>query len=349
MIYPNRNYWKNKKVLITGHTGFMGSWLSLVLLFYGAKVYGISLRPNTKPSLFEIMNIKKKIFKNYFADINDLNKMKSLFKSIQPKVVFHLAAQPIVKLSIKNPIETFKTNIIGTINICEASRKLNKLEKIIFVTTDKCYKNKNSKEIKFFNEEDELGGNDPYSASKACAEISINAYKNIYFKNTNVQLSTVRAGNIIGGGDWAENRLIPDIYRSINRNKILKIRYPEASRPWQHVLDVVNGYMILAQTKNSGSWNFGPIKKKIFRVNDILLEIKKTNFCLKWIFERPKKKEESINLNLNTKKAQKKLKWQPKWEIEQAINETNDWYKKFYEKKDIKKFTNQQIINFFKG
>ena len=346
---PFKKYWKDKKVIITGHTGFMGSWLCLVLKLYGCKIYGISLKPNTKPSLFKIMKINKIIFKHFITDINNLNKLSYIFKKIEPDIIFHLAAQSLVKYSVKNPIETFKTNIMGTINVCEASRNLKRLSKLILITTDKCYKNFNSKKINFFHESSELGGGgDPYSASKSSAEIAIHAYQNIFFKDKKVKISTARAGNIIGGGDWAEDRLLPDIYRSLNLNKVLKVRYPNATRPWQHVLDVINGYLLLAQSNNFGAWNFGPDLKKIFKVKDILLNLKIKNPKLKWKITKPKKKLESINLNLEIKKAKNKLKWQPKWDVDKAVEETNKWYTNFYDNKNSKNFTMKQIKDFFK-
>ena len=345
---PIKKYWKNKKVLITGHTGFMGSWLCLVLKLYGCKIYGISNNKNTKPSLFKIMKIDKLIFKHFVIDINDLKKLKNIFKKIEPDIIFHLAAQPLVKYSIDNPIETFKTNVIGSINVCEASRNLKRLSKVILITTDKCYKNSNSKKIKFFNESSELGGEDPYSASKACAEIAIHAYQNIFFKNNKVKISSARAGNIIGGGDWAKDRLVPDIFRSLYYKKDLKIRYPHATRPWQHVLDVINGYLLLAQSNYFGVWNFGPNLKKTFKVKDILLDIKKRNPKLRWKIIKPKETQESINLNLDIKKAKNILKWQPKWKIKKAVEETYRWYENFYNKKDINYLTMKQIKDFFK-
>ena len=348
IVRPIKKYWKNKKVLITGHTGFMGSWLCLVLKLYGCKIYGISNKENTKPSLFKIMKVDKLIFKHFVIDINDLKKLKNIFKEIEPDIIFHLAAQPLVKYSINNPIETFKTNVIGTINVCEASRNLKRLSKVILITTDKCYKNSNSKKIKFFNESSELGGEDPYSASKACAEIAIHAYQNIFFKNKKVKISSARAGNIIGGGDWAKDRLVPDIFRSLYYRKDLKIRYPNATRPWQHVLDVINGYLLLAQSNYYGAWNFGPNLKKTFKVKDILLDIKRKNPKLRWKIVKPKKIQESINLNLDIKKAKNILKWQPKWKIKKAVEETYRWYENFYNKKDINYLTMKQIKDFFK-
>ena len=348
-MLPNKNYWKNKKVLITGHTGFVGSWLSLVLKFYNSKVYGISLKPHTKPSIFNILKINKIIKQNHYANINNYHKLNKIVEKIEPDVIFHLAAQPLVKLSIEKPIETFKTNIIGTINICEISRKLKNLKKLVLITTDKCYRNIDSNKIIFFNEDDPLGGTDPYSASKSCAEISTNSYRNIFFKTSKVKVTTARAGNIIGGGDWADDRLIPDIYRAIYNKKLLKIRYPKATRPWQHVLDVVNGYLILAESKYSGPWNFGPNIKKSFNVLNILKKIKEKNKNLKWEIINPIEKQESENLNLNINKAKKYLKWKPLWDIKRAVDETDQWYYRYYNNINIYKFTIKQINDFFKN
>tara|TARA_A100001234_G_C12629462_1_gene387573 strand:+ start:890 stop:1939 length:1050 start_codon:yes stop_codon:yes gene_type:complete len=343
---PSKKFWKNKIVLITGHTGFTGSWLSLVLNFYGAKIYGLSLKPNTQPSMFNILKIKDKIIKSYYCDINDLKKTKKILYKVKPEIIFHLAAQPLVNKSLLEPIKTFNTNIIGTLNICEISKKLKKLKHLLIVTTDKCYKNLNSKKIKFFKEEDELGGVEPYSASKACAEILIHSYRGTYF-DKNVSITTARAGNIIGGGDWAEDRLIPDIFKSLNSKKILKIRYPNATRPWQHVLDVLNGYILLAETKYSGAWNFGPTIKKTFKVKKILSFFKKKNPKFLWKKEIPKTKNESINLNLNVNKTVKKLKWRSRWNLEKSLLETNKWYVSFYRGDNINLITYNQIKNFF--
>lgn len=348
MKMPSKKFWKNKKIIVTGHTGFTGSWLSMVLIFFGAKIYGISLKPNTKPSLFNLLNLRKKIKKNYFCDINNLNRMKKIFNKVKPDAVFHLAAQPLVIHSIQNPIDTFKTNILGTANVCEASRNLQKLKRLLIVTTDKCYENKNSKKIRFFNEDDPLGGNEPYSSSKASAEMVVNAYKNTFFKNKRIFITTARAGNIIGGGDWANDRLMSDIFRSLYENKKLTIRYPNSTRPWQHVLDVVNGYILLAESNNTGAWNFGPITKNSYRVIDLLKLVKKKNRRLNWLIRKKGQKNESINLNLNVKKSLKKLKWKPKWNLNKTIQNTYDWYSYFYNYKNIYGFTFKQIKEFYK-
>ena len=344
---PSRSFWKNKKVIITGHTGFTGSWLSLALINYGAYVYGISLKPNSKPSLFEILKLKKKIEKNFFCDINNLEKIKYIFKKVNPDIIIHLAAQPIVNQAMKDPIETFKTNIIGTVNICEASRKLKKLRQLLLITTDKCYKNSKSNKVEFFDENHELGGDEPYAASKASAEIAINSYVKTYFNENKIKISTARAGNIIGGGDWAKDRIIPDIFRSLKSGKKLIIRNPNATRPWQHVLDVINGYILLIESKKSGSWNFGPMSKSSHSVNNILNILKKNNNKLKWSVKKTKYKNESINLNLNSKKSLHLLKWVSKWELEKSLKNTQEWYECYYNKKNIISFTNNQIKKYF--
>ena len=333
-------------MLITGHSGFTGSWLSLVLKNYNAKIYGVSLKPKTYPSMFDLMKIKKRIKKNYFCDIRNLNKIQNIFKLVSPDIIFHLAAQPLVKEAIVNPKETLETNIIGTSNILKASINLVSLKKLVIINSDKCYDNTNSKKIKFFRESDKLGGSEPYSASKACTEIVVNAYANTYFSKR-VKISTARAGNLIGGGDWSDNRLLPDIYKSLKKNKVLNIRYPNASRPWQHVLDAINGYMLLAQSSEYGAWNFGPSLKKVYTVKNILNIIGLKNSSLKWKYIKPIKKQESLNLNLNSKKANVKLKWKPKWNFEKALDETDKWYNNFQNKKNLYNFTLNQIKNFY--
>ena len=332
--------------MITGHSGFTGSWLSLVLKNYNSKIYGVSLKPKTNPSIFELLHIKKKIKKNYFCDIRNFNKINKIFKFVNHDIDFHLAAQPLVKEAIANPDETLETNIIGTSNILKASMNLNRLKKLVIITTDKCYDNSNSKRIKFFKEKDKLGGSEPYSASKACAEIIVKAYANTYFSRK-VKISTARAGNLIGGGDWSHNRLIPDIYKSLNKKKTLNVRYPNASRPWQHVLDAVNGYMLLAQSSKDGAWNFGPNLQKVNTVKHILNIINNKNPDFKWKYIRPLKKQESINLNLDSKKAKVKLKWKPKWNLEKALDETNKWYYIHHNKKNLLNFTLNQIKKFY--
>jgi CDP-glucose 4,6-dehydratase len=241
----NQNFWHGRSVLITGHTGFKGGWLALWLSELGAKVYGYSLESPTIPNFFNIINLKDRIQNSTIGDIRDLAELINSMKAAKPSVIFHMAAQPLVRQSYNNPVETFTSNIIGTVNVLEAARKIETVKVIVNITTDKCYENH---EFDLpYRETDRLGGYDPYSSSKACAEIVTAAYRNSFFKKNGIKLASARAGNVIGGGDWAADRLIPDFFRSIENNEILHVRSPQAVRPWQHVLDPLSGYLILAE------------------------------------------------------------------------------------------------------
>ena len=242
----NKNFWKNKNILITGHTGFKGSWLTLILNFFGSKVYGYSLENNEKNSIFNILNISQKCHLHQIGDIRDYKTLEEFIFKIKPDVIFHLAAQPILIQSYLNPIETFATNVLGTVHILNCAKKVKSIQSIVNVTTDKCYELKEEDKV-LFNEKDLIGGNDPYSSSKSCSELVTSAYKVSFLEDRNVGISTARAGNIVGGGDWGEYRLIPDILRSILKKEKLMVRYPEATRPWQHVLEPLSGYMKLAE------------------------------------------------------------------------------------------------------
>jgi len=323
-------FWYKKKVFITGHTGFKGSWLSIVLKYLKSNIYGYSLKPK-KNSLFKLSKIEKKLSSNTYSDINDLTKLKKKIKSIKPDIIFHLAAQPLVLDSYKRPIETFNTNIIGTLNVLECAREVNSIKSIIIITTDKVYKIK--KNNKTYNELDELGGLDPYSASKVGSEIIVNSYIKSFFQKTRLKnkISTARAGNVIGGGDFSTNRLIPDIVSSIKNKKKLIVRNPNHVRPWQHVLDPLMGYLILAEKQYKNpintrgyAWNFGPQKKNFKKVIDIVKFIKKIhNF--NYIFLKSKKINETQILKLNSNKAIKKLKWISKWNLTQTLKNTLEW------------------------
>lgn len=334
----NKNFWKKKKVFITGHTGFKGTWLSLYLQDLGAKVYGYALKPNTSLSLYKLTK-KENLTKSFYGDLKNIKKLKKVIHSIKPDLVFHLAAQPIVSESYKNPTDTFKTNINGTINIFDIILNVKSVKAIVNVTSDKCYENLGNK--KFFKESDPLGGLDPYSASKACSEIISKSYYNSFIKKLGVGLATARAGNIIGGGDWSKDRLIPDIINSINENKKLMIRYPNATRPWQYVLDPLTGYILLAQKlyqdpkKNSGPWNFGPHNNSIKKVNWIVSTMYK-NFGVKNLSKVFNKSSphESANLSLNSSKAKKFLGWKTKFNTNDALKLTANWYQKFYDNID---------------
>ena len=342
---------RNKKVLITGHTGFKGSWLSLWLNISGAKGYGIS--NNYKSTETNIKNFRlKKDVKNFNIDIRNFVKLNKIITKIKPDFIFHFAAQSLVGNSFKNPVYNFETNFNGTLNLLEVLR-LSKFKCIsIIITSDKSYKNLEIK--RGYTEKDILGGDDPYSASKASAEFVINSYFKSFLKNKkNLRIAICRAGNVIGGGDWSNDRLIPDIMRSILNNKKVKLRNQSSTRPWQHVLDVLNGYLILANKLkknnklNGQSFNFGPPIKSNYTVLAIVREIKKNWNLLEWVFSN-RTYHESTLLKLNSSKSLKYLNWKNKLDFKELIKLVTDWYKCFYENKNIYDFSIKQIRNFEK-
>tara|TARA_B110000483_G_scaffold160352_1_gene190175 strand:- start:107 stop:1168 length:1062 start_codon:yes stop_codon:yes gene_type:complete len=342
---------RNKKVLITGHTGFKGSWLSLWLNISGAKVYGIS--NNYKSTETNIKNFRlKKNVKNFNIDIRNFVKLNKIITKIKPDFIFHFAAQSLVGNSFKNPVYNFETNFNGTLNLLEVLR-LSKFKCIsVIITSDKSYKNLEIK--RGYTENDILGGDDPYSASKASAELVINSYFKFFLKNKkNLRIAICRAGNVIGGGDWSNDRLIPDIMRSIFNNKKVKLRNQSSTRPWQHVLDVLNGYLILASklkknnTLNGQSFNFGPPIKSNYTVLAIVREMKKNWNLLEWVFSN-RTYHESTLLKLNSSKSLKYLNWKNKLDFKELIRLVTDWYKCFYENKNIYDFSIKQIRNFEK-
>ena len=342
---------RNKKVLITGHTGFKGSWLSLWLNISGAKVYGVS--NNYKSTETNIKNFKlKKNVKNFNIDIRNFVKLNKIITKIKPDFIFHFAAQSLVGNSFKNPVYNFETNFNGTLNLLEVLR-LSKFKCIsVIITSDKSYKNLEIK--RGYTENDILGGDDPYSASKASAEFVINSYFKSFLKNKkNLRIAICRAGNVIGGGDWSNDRLIPDIMRSIFNNKKVKLRNQSSTRPWQHVLDVLNGYLILASklkknnTLNGQSFNFGPPIKSNYTVLAIVREMKKNWNLLEWVFSN-RTYHESTLLKLNSSKSLKYLNWKNKLDFKELIRLVTDWYKCFYENKNVYDFSIKQIRNFEK-
>lgn len=327
-------FYKNKRILITGDTGFKGSWLALWLNSYGAKVYGYALPAETENAHFNLLNLSSEI-KHIDGNLLDFDKLNQTFQDVQPEIVFHLAAQALVRLSYDEPKLTFDTNVAGSVNILEAIRNTNSVKSLIYVTSDKCYKNKEW--IWGYRENDELGGHDPYSASKAAAEIVFSSYRDSFFsKNKNIGIASVRAGNVIGGGDWALDRIIPDCIRSIMHEKEIEIRNPGATRPWQHVLEPLSGYMLLAQKlyENpidfSGSWNFGPTIESIKTVKELT---EKTIGILGkgsvTIGNTDKQKHEAGLLHLNCDKSNHQLAWNPVWNFEQTVKVTIEWYKNY--------------------
>ena len=332
-MIKNQKFWKNKKVFITGHTGFKGSWLSLILYFFGAKLYGYSLKPK-KNFLFEKANLKK-IFKNTIhGDILDLNKLNKKLKRIKPSIIFHLAAQPLVVESYKNPKKTFDTNIFGTINLMEAIRKVPSVKTVIIITTDKVYKiNKNNP---FYSEKHPLGATDPYGTSKSCTELIAECYKYSFFKNRGISISTARAGNVIGGGDYSKNRIIPDYLRAINNKKKIVLRNPKHIRPWQYVLEPLYGYTLLAKKKYLekkisifDSWNFAPNARDTVSVKELvtcLQESKLNKNKTQLIIKKNKLAEkETSTLKLNAIKSKKKLGWENRYNLKKTVDLIINW------------------------
>ncbi len=328
------DFFKNKRILITGDTGFKGSWLALWLKTLGASVYGYSLPPEYEHDHYNLIKLHKEIH-HIDGNLLDFNWLKKQFDEIKPEIVFHLAAQALVRYSYDEPKLTFDTNVLGSANILESIRKSKSVKSLIYVTSDKCYKNKEW--IWGYRENDELGGHDPYSASKAAAEIVFSSYFDSYFSlNSNKGVASVRAGNVIGGGDWANDRIIPDCIRSLMEHKELEIRNPNSTRPWQHVLEPLSGYMLLAQKlynnpkKYSGSWNFGPSVKSIKTVYELAEKVISIfgEGTLK-VGQKDSLKHEAGLLHLNCDKAIHHLGWNPTWDFEQTIINTILWYKKY--------------------
>jgi CDP-glucose 4,6-dehydratase len=353
------NFYQNKKVIITGHTGFKGSWLALALYELGAEVCGIGLSPKTYSDFFVVNEISN-LCDSHILNISNLEEVKKVFIEFQPDIVFHLAAQPLVRYSYSNPIETYQTNLIGTANILEAVKLLTIKCAIVLITTDKVYENR---EWHYpYRETDRLGGKDPYSSSKACAEILISSYRHSFFNlhdydEHQKSIATARAGNVIGGGDWSEDRLVPDIVRAINDNKEIKIRNPFSIRPWQHVMEPVFGYLKLAyklyETPKafSGEWNFGPYSEEVLRVEEVVQTaidiLGKGSYK---ISNDENLLHEATLLKLDISKTINELKWKPQLNTKQAISLTIEWYKTLEtNKSEIAQYSKQSIWNFFKA
>jgi len=352
----NNDFFLNKKVLITGCTGFKGSWLTIWLDLLGAKLYGLALDPPTCPSIFEEAKLDH-IIDNNIIDIKDTNKVKNLIKQINPDYIFHLAAQPIVKYSFINPVETWQTNVIGTINILDSLKELENNCIGIIITSDKCYENQ---EWEWgYREIDKLGGEDPYSASKGSAELAFRSYYKSFFSEKSfngTRICSARAGNVIGGGDWAENRIVPDCIKAWTRKTPVNIKSPESTRPFQHVLEPLSGYINLAENLNlrkelSGqSFNFGPPSNFNYKVIDIVKELSKDWEGSKWeISQKKNEYSESKLLKLNCDKALSLLNWEPTLDFTTTIKITSDWYYSFYNKKNINilEKCREQIKDFF--
>ena len=345
MIDIFNQFYKGKRVLVTGHTGFKGSWLSIWLHEMGAEVVGIGLDPYSKKDNFVLSGIGKKIKADIRADVRDGQKMKDIFAEYQPEIVFHLAAQPLVRLSYEIPVETYETNVMGSINIMEAARLTESVKVVVMITTDKCYENK--EQIWGYRESEPMGGYDPYSSSKGAAEIAISSWRRSFFNPADygnkhhVSIASARAGNVVGGGDWAKDRIVPDCIRALEAGIPIQIRSPKAIRPWQHVLEPLSGYLLLASkmwvdpTKYCEGWNFGPRTESITPVWDVATKIiyYYGKGELKDI-SNPHALHEANLLMLDISKAKFLLGWEPRLDISQCVALTTDWYKS-YSTKDV--------------
>lgn len=339
--------YKGKKVLVTGHTGFKGSWLTLWLKMMGADVYGYALEPETKPNHYDLLNLDIKELK---ADLRDVDSLKSFVNKVQPEIVFHLAAQALVRKSYRDPVDTISTNVMGTLNVYEACRSSSSVKTIINVTSDKCYENKDW--IWGYRENDRMGGYDPYSASKGMSEILTASYRNSYFslkeygKSHHILLGSVRAGNVIGGGDWAEDRLVPDMVIAASSSAKVEIRNPMATRPWQHVLEPLSGYLMLGwkllegKKEYADGWNFGPDMGSNLSVGELATLSRNVWNAIDVSYSKNKSEHHEANLlMLDCSKANKLLKWKPVWNIDLTIEKTIAWYMDFYNKNKLNTVT----------
>jgi CDP-glucose 4,6-dehydratase len=354
-LVVDKNFWKGKKVFVTGHTGFKGSWLSLWLQHLGAEVIGISLDPPTQSNIYEQANVAEGML-SLREDIRNGEAIKQLFQRHKPEIVFHLAAQPLVRYSYHNPVETYQTNVMGTLHILEGIRSIDTVRSAVMITTDKCYQNKEW--VWGYRETDSLGGHDPYSSSKGAAELLISSYRDSYFpmeeyKKHKTAIASARAGNVIGGGDWATDRLIPDIIRAFQNGKKVVIRNPASTRPWQHVLEPLSGYLKLAELlykdgfQYADAWNFGPRDEDARPVQWIAKKMaKQWGGGADWIVNSEKIFHEANYLKLDCSKAYTKLKWKPKWNLDKALSNVIRWHKIEYKQGDCRKICLEQIVEY---
>ena len=344
------NIYKGKRVFLTGHTGFKGSWLALWLTKLGAEVCGYSLAPNTEPSMFNELEIAGKITKSVTGDILDESLLEKTMADFQPEIVFHLAAQPLVRLSYAEPVMTYKTNVIGTLNVLEAARKCPSVKAFVNITTDKCYENKEIN--RGYREDEPMGGHDMYSSSKGCVEIMSSSFRRSFLQE-GYAMATARAGNVIGGGDWALDRLIPDCVKFINADQKIEIRNPVAVRPWQHVLEPLSGYLLLGQKllehgiHFADGFNFGPNEDSVLKVAEVAQKVTEFYGRGEVVVHKRDDLHEANLLMLNIEKAEKVLGWTPTYTANQAIEKTVEWYRHFYENDvDMYNFTINQIKNY---
>jgi CDP-glucose 4,6-dehydratase len=357
MGFINSVFWKDKKVFLTGHTGFKGSWLSIWLQSMGAKVTGYSLSPPTEPSLFKLCAIENLIDRSVVGDIRNYKQLSESLSQSVPDIVIHMAAQPLVRASYNDPIETYETNVMGTVYLLEAIKSCSSVKAVLNVTTDKCYDNKEW--IWGYREDEPLGGYDPYSSSKACSELVTSAFRSSFFpkelySDHHVAIASARAGNVIGGGDWAQDRLVPDVLKSILNKEKIVIRNPNAIRPWQHVLEPLSGYLLLCQnlyqngSTYAESWNFGPNDTDAKPVEWIVNKIceKWDDFNLGYELDRTNQPHEAHYLKLDCSKAKHLLNWYPRWNLDMALTKIVEWTRVYESTGDMYKVCCNQIMEY---
>jgi CDP-glucose 4,6-dehydratase len=343
-------FWKNKSVFLTGHSGFKGGWIAHWLCELGAQVHGYSLEPPSTPNFFTETKLHEHLNSSTIGDIRNLDQLKEAINQAKPDILIHMAAQPLVRDSYNRPVETFSSNVIGTVNVLEAARDPGTIKAIVNITTDKCYENREW--LWPYREGDRLGGRDPYSASKACAELVASAYRSSFLAEAGIHLASVRAGNVIGGGDWAADRLIPDFLKALDAGETLTIRSPDAVRPWQHVLEPLSGYLLLAEKlykHDEGfaeAWNFGPNDADAKPVRWIVEQLCCNASGAKWKPGMAKHPHEAGLLKVDSSKAKARLDWAPRWNLQTALSKTVEWHEAWREGADMHSITSSQIRSY---
>lgn len=346
-VNPNPDFWTGKRVLVTGHTGFKGSWICIWLSTMGARITGLSLDPDTTPSLYDIAGVSRFLEADLRCDIRDAGRLRDAVLSAEPEIVLHLAAQPLVRRSYSDPLATYATNVMGTAHLLEAVRHTPSVKVVVNVTTDKCYENREW--VWAYREDEAMGGHDPYSSSKGCSELVTAAYRRSFLAAAGVGVATARAGNVIGGGDWSADRLVPDFLRAIDRNETLVIRSPEATRPWQHVLEPLSGYLLVAEAlwrDNVGfaeGWNFGPDEDDAKPVRWIVETLHALLPQTRWEIFDGERPHEAGMLTLSSSKARVRLKWQPRWRLRRALEATVQWHDAWTRGQDMAELCREQI------
>lgn len=342
------DFWSGKRVFLTGHTGFKGSWLSLWLQSLSAQVHGLALTPPTTPNLFIEAQVAQGMASSTLGEIRDLSTVKQAMQAAQPDIVIHMAAQPLVRLSYDEPVETYATNVLGTVHVLESARHTPSVKAIVVVTTDKCYENKEW--AWGYRENEPMGGHDPYSNSKGCAELVTSAYRNSFLQNSGISVASARAGNVIGGGDWAADRLVPDILRAFEVNQPVIIRNPHATRPWQHVLEPLSGYLTLAEhlytdgQSFAEGWNFGPKDDDVQSVQWIVEHmVQKWGNGASWQQDGGVNPHEARYLKLDISKAKARLSWKPRWQLADALAHITSWHQAWLAHEDMHQLCLGQI------